>query len=298
MTAEQGTYHKTTVLIVGAGPAGSQAAQALLYFGVPCILVDKNAKAGGLQKFSPYQNNWCVSNYFQTGMEIADNIDKNMTQDNIIFFRDTQAENIQEDKNGFITTVQRPDGIEYIHSIYVVIATGVIPNKADIPVKEGIFFGPGNHIENYDFTGLKVAILGGGDNAFDNYHFIAKKNPALLKIFARSLKVRPNMRENVPLSDIHVGDYHVDTDNLCVNNIEFDKFCVFYGWRPLYPFDALKLQRWDKEFLQVDSFCRTSHPRIFAVGEVTARTHPCIVTSMADGMIAAKAIEQEIHKFL
>lgn len=295
MQVEPKIYHKTTVLIVGAGPAGSQAAQALLYFGIPCILVDKNKKAGGLQSFSPYQNNWCVSNYFQTGIEIAHHIDKNMAQENMLFFRDTIVEDVQETESGFIATLHKLEGREYIHSTYVIIATGVIPNKGDIPVKEDIFFGPGSHIENYDFAGLKVAILGGGDNAFDNYHFIAKKNPALLKIFARSLKARPNMRQGVPLTDVYIGNYQVDTDNLSVNNTQFDKLCVFYGWRPFYPFENLKLQRWDKDFLQVDIFCRTSHPRIFAIGEVTARTHPCVVTSMADGMIAAKAIEQEVH---
>jgi thioredoxin reductase len=45
-------------------------------------------------------------------------------------------------------------------------------------------------------------------------------------------------------------------------------------------------------FIMTDGQCLTPIPRIYAIGEAANRMPPCVSTSMADGVVAAKAIQQ------
>jgi len=57
------------------------------------------------------------------------------------------------------------------------------------------------------------------------------------------------------------------------------------------------LARTDQGFLATDAVtAETSLPGVYAIGEVAQRMHPCVPTAMADGVIAAKAIERVLNK--
>lgn len=43
-------------------------------------------------------------------------------------------------------------------------------------------------------------------------------------------------------------------------------------------------------FIASDAQGLTFLPRVYAIGEVTQKQHPCIATAMAEGVVAAKAI--------
>lgn len=45
-----------------------------------------------------------------------------------------------------------------------------------------------------------------------------------------------------------------------------------------------------------DNHCQTNIEGIFAIGEIAQRMHPCTATSMADGVVAAKAIQRSLEK--
>lgn len=57
----------------------------------------------------------------------------------------------------------------------------------------------------------------------------------------------------------------------------------------LRPFAAMLVGQ--NGFVITDENCETPVAGIFAIGEVANRMHPCVVTSMADGVVAAKAIQ-------
>ena len=66
------------------------------------------------------------------------------------------------------------------------------------------------------------------------------------------------------------------------------------GWQSNLPkaFDGLKDQLLnDDGFIQTNAACETPIPGIYAIGEAANRMHPCVVTSMADGVVAAKSIQ-------
>lgn len=60
-------------------------------------------------------------------------------------------------------------------------------------------------------------------------------------------------------------------------------------------FDQLKNQLLNQEgFIITDQQCRTPIHGIYAIGEAAFRAHPCVITSMADGVVAAKSIQSAL----
>jgi len=93
---------------------------------------------------------------------------------------------------------------------------------------------------------------------------------------------------------VHVGPYHVDPVARTVDGRAYDLILVFYGWEPQAEFVAgLDLRYSERGYIQTDSAtAETSVAHAYAIGEVANRMHPCVVTSMADGVVAAKSIQR------
>ena len=74
----------------------------------------------------------------------------------------------------------------------------------------------------------------------------------------------------------------------------YDVIVVLYGWTPALEFMRNHpLARDEKGFVVTDRDSAESSIRnVYAIGEVAQRMHPCCVTSMADGVVAAKAIQR------
>ena len=61
--------------------------------------------------------------------------------------------------------------------------------------------------------------------------------------------------------------------------------------------DALALSRDDDGFFVTDfRTAQTSCAGAYAIGEVARRMHPCIATALADGVVAAKAIQARMGR--
>ena len=87
----------------------------------------------------------------------------------------------------------------------------------------------------------------------------------------------------------------MDEANKTVNGQVCDIICVMYGWKPAFSLPSnLNILVDSKGFIEVDEQCKTSHPRIFAIGESTRRQHPCVTNAMSDGIVASKAIQKLI----
>jgi thioredoxin reductase len=157
-----------------------------------------------------------------------------------------------------------------------------------------VIVGPGDEIMSADFQGKRVALLGGGDNAFENYAFVKERGASKATIYARTLRAQKQFVDRVPASDIVVGASDVDPAARTVNGQAYDWILVLYGWQANIGFlGDLQLTRDDRGFVQTDIVdAQTNVPGVYAIGEVAQRMHPCVPTAMADGVVAAKAIEK------
>lgn len=161
---------------------------------------------------------------------------------------------------------------------------------------DGVLIGPGEHVMNHEFAGLSVAILGGGDNAFENYLFVKSRSARSARIYARTVRAQQQFVRQVPPEDVCLGAVAFDPKQRSVNGQTYDRVLVFYGWQANAEFlDDIPVKRDARGFLDVDPLtAQTSVAGLYAIGEVTQRMHPCVPTAMADGVVAAKAIERRL----
>jgi thioredoxin reductase len=286
-------------LIIGAGPAGASCALWLAKLGLSPLIVDARTAPGGLLHDSPYRNDWIVTQPGVTGPDLAEGIGLALAATGVPMMLGSFARSAIRSGEGYEVSFELPDGApRMLATRTIVIATGVQPRSGGFERSDKILIGPGAHIANQNFTGLRVAILGGGDNAFENYEFIKRGGAKAAHIYARTVRAGQVFTQRVALGDVRIGSYVVDPVSLQVDSENYDLLLVMYGWEPVPVFmTQLGLERDAKGYLSVDfETCETSAPGVYAIGEVSARSHPSVVTAMADGVTAAKAIQRAIEQ--
>ena len=156
--------------IIGAGPAGASCAIWLKLMGLAPVLLEAGQAAGGLQRQSPYRNDWLAVVPGRAGTDIARAVEDALVRQAVDLRRRFRVAAIAGEKGGFTLSDGHGD---VIGAARIVIATGTRPATGGLPDAPGFVFGPGADVFNTDFRGLRVAILGGGDNALENYAFAA-----------------------------------------------------------------------------------------------------------------------------
>ena len=185
---------------------------------------------------------------------------------------------------------------ECINASYLVLAGGVSPRAAGFTNRLGLIIGPGPAVSNTDFSGARVAILGGGDSAFENHGFVTSRGAASVTIFARTIRARAEMLERVAPEQVVVGECKVEIDAKTVNGQHFDQILVLYGYEAnRQSLLGLELAMRTDGFVWTSEECLTSNDRVYAIGELSGRGHPCCVTAMADGVNAAKSIQRRLE---
>lgn len=281
-------------VIVGGGPAGASCALWLKMLGFKPCIIERRASLGGLQNDSPYPNQWIAPIFGKSGAEVAAEMHAHILSHGIECRLGEAVVEVSSRGNGFAVTT---DIGAQIDGKTVVLASGVRPSTGGLKAALNLLVGPGVQVASQDFAGKQVAILGGGDNAFENYLFIKNRGAANVHIYARSIRARKEFLETVPVEDVHVGQYSVDERQTTVSGRQYDQIVVLYGWEPHLPYaKSLGLARDPRGFVMTDPDCQTSVPGAFAIGEVAQRMHPCCVTSMADGVVAAKAIQRTLER--
>ena len=286
-------------VVIGGGPGGSSCAQWLRMLGFSPCIIDRRERLGGLQNENPYRNRWVVAaTPGATGHDVAQAIHDNIHSLGIPVLLSTEVTDVvQERSNEFLIRTAGPASGVTISAKTVVLASGVQASAGNLTKRANLLIGHGNQVEEADFTGAKVAILGGGDNAFHNYPILLDRGAAEVRLFARTVRARLEFLEQVPPEHVYVGDYDVDDRRLKVNGEKFDKIIVLYGWSVNLDYmKSLEVAVDTRGFVVADRDCRTSLDGIFAIGEITQRLHPCCVTAMADGVTAAKSIQRLLEK--
>jgi thioredoxin reductase len=292
-------------LILGGGPAGCACALWLHELGLRAALVEHEARLGGWLAESPYPNRWIPGGAGETGIDLARRMDQHLSGLGLPIHRQSIVSRIDRDTKGFRVTVA-PTGVthgevRHFSALHLVIATGVEPRGGGLTAGPEVIIGPGRRIEAFDFAGREVAILGGGDNAAENYGFIRAKRPSRLVIFARTRRARPALADAIPAQAWRIGEYSVEALTRTVSHAgraeRFDVLVVLYGWQARIPESLAGLAENlidARGFVGTDAARRTAVANLWAIGEVAQAVHPCSLTAMSDGVVCAKAIEREL----
>ncbi len=301
---------KYDAVIIGAGPAGVSCAIWLKQFGFEPLLLEASDRVGGLSARNPFFDLWTPTAAGQTGIDIARGMASQLEASGAEVWLDSSVEQVvrvetdcespsqNKQVNQFSISVWHEGQLIDIQASAVVIASGVKArplNRGQDESWPGVLIGPGKKIVQQDFTGLNVALLGGGDNAFENYEYIKSRGARQAHIFARSIRAQKQFVARVPSSDVFVGSYLVEPNTKTVNGHAYDLIIVLYGWEAQATFVApLALKHHGNGFIATNhDTAQTSQPGVYAIGEVAQRMHPCVVTAFADGVVAAKAIQAQ-----
>ena len=261
------------------------------------LVLEKRSCLGGLQLDSPYTNNWIVGMPGLRGHEVAKAMHDHVVAAQIAYRLSCDVTDVKKAEKGFCATFDEAGTTQTVTSRCVVVASGVRAATGGFKATRDFLIGPGAQIATRDYKGRSVAILGGGDNAFENYLFVKKNGARRVRIFARNIRARQAFLALVPPDHVIVGEAVIKSSRNQVNGETFDAIIVLYGWTTHTPFLArLKPARDPNGFILTDEHCETSVTGVFAIGEVAHRMHPCCVTAMADGVVAAKAIQRRLEQ--
>lgn len=285
------------ILILGGGPAGAGCALWLKKLGFEPLLVDRRTRLGGLQNESPYPNDWLAGVVGLTGQDFASAMDGQLRKAGVRVEAGWQALEVESLNGGFRIGLQRESKRRVVKTRLLVAATGARAKDAGLSGHPNIIVGPGRAVEDGGLRGRRVAILGGGDNAFENHGIITEGGAASVTIFARSVRARRALAARVPESDLRVGPYEVDPQTLTVAGERFERLVVLYGWQANSElFSALNPALDSNGYIRTRrDTAESSVPGLYAIGELAHRQHPCCATALADGVVAARAIQDRLE---
>lgn len=288
------------VVIAGAGPAGVSCAVWLARLGFAPVLLEASGRVGGLCLDHPFSDGWNATLPEMTGPEVARNLAYSLDLAQVQPCFASRITKIQSGNGCWQVFVQGND--VPLWARHVVLATGVRPralpqSSSGDALPAGVLVGPGTAIVEQDFRGKRVAVLGGGDNAFENALYAMQHGARAVTVFARTVRAQHQFVQQFPAENVVMGNYQVDIQQQQVNGQSWDLILVFYGWEARVPdTPGNVLNRTPGGFVDVDlQTTETCLPNIYAIGEVAQRMHPCVVTALADGVTAAKVIQARLE---
>jgi 4-hydroxyacetophenone monooxygenase len=216
-----------SVLVVGSGVSGLNAAIALQKAGIKYVMIEKNDSIGGawlenvypgcgvdtpssLYSFS-YAQNTSWSKYFAKRNEISAYLeglaDDHRVRENIIFDTEVVSAEYDSDANRWAVAVRSAAGERTLYCTVLISAVGVL-NRPSIPPIPGLseFAGPTMHTAQWntdvDLTNKRVAVVGTGASAMQLVPAIANEAERVT-VFQRSKQwavPNPNYKREISSS--------------------------------------------------------------------------------------------------
>jgi thioredoxin reductase (NADPH) len=202
-----------TIAIIGAGPAGLSAALWLKNLGLTPIVIEREAKTGGMQNFNFLRNDWVLGQLAPTGLQMADSFDLHVKERAIDIRLQREIDSIMSiDDGGFTLSLNRSANAETEVQNEAVSCDGIIiANGTRFLGREIISHVPGmGQLETIDviegpyaFADIelhknkRVLIVGAGDNAFENAAMLLQQGCDVAVVARSTPKARSQFVDEV-----------------------------------------------------------------------------------------------------
>ncbi|GAB1772446.1 NAD(P)/FAD-dependent oxidoreductase [Priestia megaterium] len=302
------------VLIIGGGPAGISAAVWCKRLGVECLLLEEQAQLGG-QLFTIYNE---IIDYpgiqAENGIEMQRKMVQHFIDMDCLYEANTKV--ISIDERSKTVKVKQQETEKEIGYTYLILATGSSQRKLGVPGEQQMIDRGEVYSASADgerLKGKRVALIGGGDRAFEGAHLLASKAKQVYLIHRSThFKAREQYVEKV-LSDpgvkvmtdtevtaIH-GKHHVTSIDLKSKNGEsenllVDAVLIRLGVAPNVELIKQKVTTTQSGLIVINEVHQSSNPSIYAIGDAcTTPLFSSISSSAGQGAIVAKHVSSLLN---
>lgn len=288
-------------VIIGAGPAGMNAALYLKRAGIEPIIIERDVPGGEMLKTDKIENYLGFESI--SGGELALKMSIQLKDLGVNIIRDKVIKVRYDDK--FIVECEKE---QYV-SDYVIVATGRTPRKLGLRGEEELTGKGISYCAVCDgafYRGREVAVIGGGDAALTEALYLADLCSKVYVVVRHNLRAsdvlqnRVKAKENIiVLKNVNVNELKYD-DKL--SNVILDDgktlpvsgmFIAIGGMPELSFLNEIDLEMKNGYILTNDKM-ESNIKGLYAVGDVRYKDYYQIVTAVSDGAVAALAIREEV----
>ena len=288
-------------VIIGAGPAGMNAALYLKRGGIEPIIIESDVPGGEMLKTYKIENYLGYESI--DGGELALKMSKQVKDLGVKIIKDKVVKVTHEDK-----FVIKCENNEFV-SDYVIVATGRIPRKLGLK-NESELTGRGISYcavcDGAFYKDKEVAIIGGGDSALTEalylsdlclkVYVLARKDLRASDVLQNRVKNKDNIviLKNVEVSGILGNDR---LSSILLNNgdrLDVSGMFIAIGGNPELSFlDSLGVELVNG-YIKTNNRMESNIKGLYAAGDVRYKDFYQIITAASDGAIAALSIREDV----
>ncbi|MBT2257868.1 NAD(P)/FAD-dependent oxidoreductase [Priestia megaterium] len=302
------------VLIIGGGPAGISAAVWCKRLGVNCLLLEEQGQLGG-QLFTIYNE---IIDYpgiqAENGIEMQRKMVQHFIDMDCLYEVNTKV--ISIDERSKTVKVNQQETEKEIGYTYLILATGSSQRKLGVPGEQQMMDRGEVYSASADgerLKGKRVALIGGGDRAFEGAHLLASKAKEVYLIHRSThFKAREQYVEKVlsnpgvkVITDTEVtaihGKHHVTSidlksENKECQNLLVDAVLIRLGVAPNVELIKEKVTTTQSGLIVTNEVHQSSNPAIYAIGDAcTTPFFSSISSSAGQGAVVAKHLSSLLN---
>lgn len=299
-----------SAIVLGAGPAGCSCASWLAQQGIATTLVEAQSRPLSLLRRLDLRQDWVLGAPATSTAALADAYEQHVQALPLVQWR-CGVRVTGADRLADAHKVLRLSDGSTLEAEALVLATGLRPRphpwaaSSGQPLPDAVAL-----TQQRQHFGGRILLLGGGDNAAENALFFAGRGNEVVLWSRDALRAQPmlqrrmasqariSQRVGVPMPGAIVADGpHWRVESAPYGRERFDKVAVLFGFEPddeawsrLRQAPAWAAAGWP-DAPPHDAAQWTPHG-IFVAGDFSMRLHPSIQTALADGVTAAKQVNE------
>lgn len=292
------------IAIIGAGPGGLTASIYGVRAGLNCVVFEKSFAGGQVVYTSEVENFPGFSKI--GGTDLALNMES-QAKTLGVEFKNTEIKEIKKEGDKFLLKTDK----ETFEAKNVVLATGASPKKLGAKGEDALRGAGVSYCATCDgsfYKGGVVAVVGGGNTAFEDAEYLSKICSKVYLIHRRNefradkvLQERIKSIENIELITEAVveeieGKFEVNSikiKNIKTNeerSIELNGVFVAVGTKPNSEFVNGLVELDEYGYIKTNEYMKTNVDGLYAVGDIRDTKLRQIITACADGAMAVQGI--------
>ena len=287
-------------VIIGAGPAGMNAALYLKRAGIDVTIIEKNIPGGEMLKTNKIENYLGFESI--DGGELALKMSKQIKDLGIKIIKDKVLKVIKKEK--FIVEMEN----EKIEADYVIVATGRTPRKLGLRGEDELTGKGISYCAVCDgafYRGKNVAVIGGGDAALTEALYLSDLCEKVYVIVRHDLRAsdilqsRVKDKENIiVIKNVNVSklDYDDSLSSITLDDgktLPISGMFIAIGGTPQLGFLNDLNVTMKNGYIVTNDKMESSVKGLYAIGDVRYKDYYQIVTAVSDGAVAALSIKEE-----